>query len=309
MISVIVPIYNIENYLTKCLNSLAAQTFKDVEFILVDDGSTDKSGEIAESYTSDKRFHIFHTENRGLSAARNYGMEKAQGEYLMFVDGDDWVVPEFCMTPYTAMIQNNADMVVFQAFSPKKRKAQNNFNQMKTQTIIDKIDSFKVYETCRTVAWNKLYKKELFQGIHYPDGKVFEDVATTHKLIHAAQRIVVLSDALYCYVYRKNSISHTYLSTDREDGFIAAENRYVDLISYGFPKEEHIYKLYEFAIGYLACVNPSKEETYIRAQNIANSITGIPRLMSRKTKAALILWKINKKLFQLVFRSIKIMKA
>ena len=111
MVSVIVPIYNVENYVKKCLDSLAAQTLKDVEFILIDDGSTDNSGKIADQYSSDPRFHIFHTENRGLSAARNYGIDQSHGEYLMFVDGDDWVAPDYCRIPYETAITNNADLV------------------------------------------------------------------------------------------------------------------------------------------------------------------------------------------------------
>lgn len=114
MISVIVPIYNVEAYLPKCLDSLAAQTFPDAEFILIDDGSTDRSAEIASAYVgADPRFFVYHTTNHGLSAARNLGIEKARGDWLMFVDPDDYVTPDFCETPYRDALREEADLVIF----------------------------------------------------------------------------------------------------------------------------------------------------------------------------------------------------
>ena len=123
MISVIVPIYNVEKYLPRCLDSLINQTYADVEFILIDDGSTDSSGKIADSYKDRApRFKVFHTENHGLSAARNYGIEHSKGEWLMFVDSDDWVSPSFCETPMKAAIEYNADLIDFRVNSVKNGK-------------------------------------------------------------------------------------------------------------------------------------------------------------------------------------------
>ena len=193
MVSVIVPIYNIEDYVKKCLDSLVAQTLKDVEFILIDDGSTDNSGRIADQYSSDPRFHIFHTENRGLSAARNYGIDQSHGEYLMFVDGDDWVSPEFCRIPYETAIANKADLIIFQVNRIKNGKTRNNKRAAKSiRTGI--VDNYTAIRCGGDVAWNKLYKRELFDGIRYPEGRVYEDIATTYKLAHIAKHIIILNN-------------------------------------------------------------------------------------------------------------------
>ena len=122
MISVIIPVYNVGDYINKCLASLAEQTMDDCEFIVIDDGSTDNSRIIIDEYCKDPRFHCFHTNNRGLSAARNLGIEKAHGEWLMFVDGDDWVEPDFCRAPYRAAMDYEADLIIFQSFLEKKNK-------------------------------------------------------------------------------------------------------------------------------------------------------------------------------------------
>ena len=208
MVSVIVPIYNVENYVKKCLDSLVAQTLKDVEFILIDDGSIDNSGKIADQYSSDPRFHIFHTENRGLSADRNYGIDQSHGEYLMFVDGDDWVVPDFCRTPYETAIANNADLVIFKASDEIREK--NSTHKKLTNSITGSIDFYTAFEYGRNVAWNKLYKKELFNNIRYPEGRVYEDIATTYKIEYISTNIVFIEDSLYYHVNRKDSITHKH---------------------------------------------------------------------------------------------------
>ena len=113
-VSVIVPVYNVEEYLRKCIDSIVAQTLKDIEIILVDDGSTDGSGTICDEYASqDKRVRVVHKINGGLSSARNTGIEAASAPFLMFIDSDDWVEPNFCEKPYLAAKNNNADLVLF----------------------------------------------------------------------------------------------------------------------------------------------------------------------------------------------------
>ena len=113
-VSVIVPIYNIKQYLPRCIDSIRNQTLKDIEIILIDDGSTDGSSEICDQYAAvDPRVRVLHKENEGLSAARNDGIQMARADYIMFVDGDDWVEPEFCELPYRAAVGNNVDAVSF----------------------------------------------------------------------------------------------------------------------------------------------------------------------------------------------------
>ena len=206
LISIIVPIYNVEKYVRKCLDSLKSQTMKEIEVICIDDGSTDRSGEIADEYASDVYpiFHIIHTENRGLSAARNRGIDEARGGWLMFVDSDDWVEREFCEIPYEKALEYGADLVIFRAFYERncRRIKKNNCE------IHGLINEYTAHTSGGVVAWNKLYEKSLFEKIRYPEARVYEDIATTHKIVHIAKRIYVLNECLYHQVYRKNSISH-----------------------------------------------------------------------------------------------------
>jgi glycosyltransferase involved in cell wall biosynthesis len=120
MISVIVPVYNVEPYLRKCLDSIVSQTYQDLEILVIDDGSTDGSGKICDEYKRDQRVRVFHTENAGLSAARNLGLDKAHGEWIEFIDSDDWVEPDYCRIPlelaeshkaYLAVSTNNTSAI------------------------------------------------------------------------------------------------------------------------------------------------------------------------------------------------------
>ncbi len=119
VISVVVPIYNVERYVRKCLNSLQNQTMKEIEVICIDDGSTDRSGAIADEFNNDcgwPIFRVIHTNNRGLSTARNRGIKEARADWLMFVDSDDWVSEDFCRIPYVTAIETKADLVIFRCF-------------------------------------------------------------------------------------------------------------------------------------------------------------------------------------------------
>lgn len=303
MVSVIVPIYNVENYVKKCLDSLAAQTMEDVEFLLIDDGSTDNSSKIADQYSSDPRFRIFHTENRGLSAARNYGIDQSHGEYLMFVDGDDWVAPDFCGIPYETAITNNAELIIFQAYGVKNEKIRkNNRTIKKLPTGI--IDNFTGIKCGGNVAWNKLYKRNLFSNIRYPEGRVYEEIATTYKLVHIAKSIYMIKDPLYYHVYRKNSITHNLTSSNLDDHYRSNKEKYENMIMFGYPPEELKSILWSAAITYLINKRPCKEEKYMQATQIVDSITGIPKQITVKHKVALVTWRMNKQLFGLLCKTV-----
>lgn len=161
LISVIVPIYNVKGYIRKCLCSLKKQNMKQIEVIMVDDGSTDGSGEIAKEYVSNgfPIFRMIHTENQGLSAARNYGIEAACADYLMFVDSDDCVNCNFCRLPYEAACENDADLVIFGAYEIKENKT----NVLCAQIQGGIISELAAHEYGSTYAWNKLYRKKLFE--------------------------------------------------------------------------------------------------------------------------------------------------
>lgn len=298
LISVIVPIYNVEKYVRKCLDSLKNQTMKQIEVICIDDGSTDRSGEIAEEYKSQNwpQFRVIHTENHGLSAARNRGLDEALADWIMFVDSDDWVEEKFCEKPYYSAIEKNADLVVFclyEILNGKKKPQQ-------FPIPFGITDEYTVYEYGLDYTWNKLYSRELFTEIRYPEGRVFEDVATTHKLVHASKLILCIEDCLYYYCIRKESISHTLSSESKKDRYYSYLEKYHDLVLYNYPERE-LRKirliLLTTAIGYLSVTWPCSERYYQYAKDIANSVERIPSLLSYRHRIALALWKYNRKLF------------
>lgn len=292
LISVIVPIYNVAPYLRKCLDSLKNQTMDEIEVICIDDGSTDGSGEIAEEYVSDQWpiFRVLHTENRGLSAARNRGINESRADYLMFVDSDDWVESEFCRIPYEAAIRENADLVIFGALTEKGGKV---YKDRKRPFGL--IDEFTAHEFGGTAVWRRICKDYLFKDIRFPEGRVFEDIAITHKIVHQAIIIFSIPDNLYHRYIRRNSISQTKKARNYTDLFASALERYDDLISYGYPKEK--INLGQEAISYLVNTISCSESMYKEAVEIVNQIKGIPMTFTIKQKMALIIWKIDKRLF------------
>ena len=274
MVSVIIPIYNVEPYLQKCLDSLSAQKFTDVEFILIDDGSTDQSGEIAAVYAeADRRFFVYHTANHGLSAARNLGIENARGDWLMFVDPDDYVTPDFCETPYQAALREEADLVIFKSSVVRRRGS---VARGKGTAVSGIIDAETAVRYGGAVVWNKLYRRELFDVIRYPEGRVFEDIATTHKLIFEAKRILILPDVLYYHVHRKDSISHTRSAKNARDLFLAQLERADYLKSRGCAADLYQPGVWSRSLTLLARAEPGDDSLFQQAEAVADSIPGIP---------------------------------
>ena len=302
MISVIVPIYNVEDCLSKCLDSLAAQTFTDAEFILIDDGSTDKSSRIADTYAkTDNRFSVHHTANHGLSAARNLGIEKAKGDWLMFVDSDDYVEPDFCDTPYQAALREGADLVIFR-YSRQAVSQKNFVSGSRLPVVSGIVDAETALRYGTAVVWNKLYRRELFDAIRYPEGRVYEDVATTHKLIFAAKRILMLPDVLYISVPRKDSITHTHSSKNAGDAFLASLERGEYLKSHGCAEDLYLPSEWSRSLGFLARLEPGDDPLFQQAEAVADSIPGIPPQLTRKKKLMLLVWKLDKRLFHIACR-------
>ena len=302
LISVIVPIYNIAPYLRKCLDSLKNQTMKQIEVIMIDDGSTDDSGRIAEEYVSDDwpKFRLIrHEKNRGLSAARNTGIDEAKAEFVMFVDSDDWVEKEFCRIPYEAAIENKADLVIFWFDVWNNKRKRKKKGCVVSQGIVDELTA---HEYGGTVVWNKLYKKDLYKSIRYPEGHTFEDFAITHKLVHEAEEILFLEDCLYNHISRVGSITKTHSIDNKRDGFVMSRQRKIDLISFGYPEERLKDVLYGSTIGYLSVSPRANDQLYIEAKTIVDSMVGIPKQLCWKQKAGLITWKISAPIFHLLMR-------
>lgn len=210
LISVIVPIYNVENLLIKCVDSIINQTFKNLEIILVDDGSPDNCGKMCDDYAlKDERIIVIHKKNGGLSSARNAGIDIAKGEYLMFVDSDDYVEYNFCEKAYQIIKDNNVTCASFGFFEHKKNitRALGTKNPRIINAEEGILSVITSNEVIYNLAWNKIYNRSLFYRIRYPEGKLFEDQGTTYKLFDAAGIIYVDSSPLYHYVRREDSIT------------------------------------------------------------------------------------------------------
>ena len=206
-VSVIVPVYNVEKYLDKCLKGLVNQTLKDIEIIVVNDGSPDNSQDIIDKYVKKyKNVKSYKKKNGGLSDARNYGLKKANGEYIAFVDSDDYVSNDMYKEMYNKAIAGNFDIVVCDlnyVYDEKIVKCSSNVNE-------DTNDIKKIMLNIYPVAWNKIYKKDLFtKGVEFKKGIWFEDVEFLYRLLPHVNNIGVVKGEFYQYVQREGSITNT----------------------------------------------------------------------------------------------------
>lgn len=222
-VSVIVPVFNVQKYLVRCINSLINQSLTNIEILLIDDGSTDNSGTICDEFAKkDNRIIVIHKENGGLSDARNVGLDNANGQYVGFVDSDDFIHKEMYSSLYNALICSDADIAesgYCEFYSIKSLKADVESNPTyseiysREKAVISTIMDHK----CRTYVWNKLYKKELWDDIRFPYGKLFEDAFTTYKIINKISKLVRLDSKLYFYFQRENSIVSSNFSVKKLD--------------------------------------------------------------------------------------------
>ena len=212
-ISVIVPVYNIEGYIERCLESIQKQTYPRFEVIIIDDGSTDNSLLLCQKFAKKYRnFRVISQKNQGLSAARNTGIKQATGDFLAFVDGDDEILPNFLADLMTAAETTGAEIAICGFFEvyPKNTRIVNTKSRqsMTVKTGGEAVKDLLIFQkNIEIVAWNKLYKKELFHKVRFPVGKICEDNLTTYKLLARAKKVVYLDLALYRYFRRNNSIT------------------------------------------------------------------------------------------------------
>ncbi len=233
MISIIVPVYKVEPYLRQCVDSILNQTYRDIEVLIIDDGSPDRCGEICDEYVeNDKRVRVFHTQNKGLSTARNLGLREAKGEYIGFVDSDDWIEPDMYEVLLRRIEETGADISVcnFWVEETGKRKA----SDYSRAIYVDK-ESLRALVDGRlsNYVWNKLYRNTIFQTIVFPCGKNHEDIASMHLIINRAKSVAVLSATKYHYRIRNESITKTYTASN----LVAYADAY--LLQYRFMLNEY----------------------------------------------------------------------
>lgn len=229
LVSIVVPIYNVELYLEKCIQSILEQSYKNIEVLLIDDGSTDKSGEICDVYAGkDERIKVIHKKNGGLSSARNIGIKNSNAEYICFIDSDDWINREFTKVLMENILNSDAEIAVcgfIYEYSDKKtcNKIINSSKILNGQDALYNL--YNQNYLTMTVAWNKIYKKSLFNNIRYEEGIINEDENIIHELFYKSAKIVCIDKYLYHYRIRKNSITKSSFSLKNLDSVYVYENR------------------------------------------------------------------------------------
>jgi glycosyltransferase involved in cell wall biosynthesis len=252
LISVIVPVYNMENYLEKCLDSITGQSYRNLEIILVDDASKDNSGKICDRYAAkDGRIKVIHrAKNGGLSAARNSGLDIATGDYLGFADSDDWLEKDMYQFLLDNLLQVNADISlcgfsrIFDDFELPNDKSYS-YRVLRGEDALALLLQDRIIQN---FYWCKLYKKDLLNGIRMPEGKIFEDIFTQHLIFEKAQKVVLHNVPKYNYQQRSSSVSNT---GDWNDDYLEA---FYERVRYFSKKgEKHFSRL--SAITYLDALN------------------------------------------------------
>ena len=212
LISVIVPAYNVAAYLPRCLKSIVGQTYCNLEIIVVDDGSTDKTGSIAEEWAAnDNRIRVIHQPNSGLSAARNTALDVAQGQYITCIDSDDFVNSEYVERLYQTLIEHDADMAVgsyieFDDGTVPTIKPLPETPHYLVYSQADAINAVFYQNRLDHTAWGRLYRRYLFEGVRYPVGRLYEDIAVIYPILLKVKKVVLIDAPLYYYLQRPNSI-------------------------------------------------------------------------------------------------------
>lgn len=222
LISIIVPVYNVETYLAKCVDSILAQTYTNLEIFLVNDGSSDCCGKLCDEYAKeDKRIKVIHKKNGGLSDARNVAIDVATGEFITFIDSDDYVTDDYIMTLYSLIekYECKVSIALYNTFvEGSKPKVVNRVYREDCQTNIKAIEEMFYQEKYDTASWAKLYHSSLFAtGIRYPKGIVYEDLATTYLLIFQSDKVAFCNRRIYNYLLRKDSIEGSSFSSKKMD--------------------------------------------------------------------------------------------
>ena len=242
VVSIIIPVYNSKPYIDEALKSVIKQSYTDLEIIVVDDGSVDGSEKICEMYADkDERIHLIHQENRGLSAARNRGLDSVTGEYVAFLDSDDALHWDFIRVMINEALCTGSDIVEcrcdrYHVQGLMNGNSTKTIDQRYEQEIYNNIQALKALAkgSLSHVVWNKLYKRNLWKDIRFPDGHVYEEVDTTYRLIEKSKRVCALSVSLYNHRIRNNSISGNCSQSKIADWFLAY-NHFESFIELNIP--------------------------------------------------------------------------
>lgn len=284
LISVIVPVYKVEKYLEKCIESIIKQTYTNLQIILVDDGSPDNCGKICDEYAKkDLRIEVIHKANGGLSDARNVGISKAKGRYIGFVDSDDYIKEDMYEILLNLIKKYDADVSICNLYDviDGNECIRNKENGIREYSRLDILKEVLLDKNIQSYAWNKLYEKELFDEIKYPIGKKYEDIGTTFYLFEKCNKIVVTSEPEYYYLKRADSLVNNVTESTILDYTEIIIQRYLYI-------KQNIKELRKYNNYYLA-------KTLITAHNDIENLENISEGMQQRYK----------KLYELVLEIIK----
>lgn len=300
-ISVIVPVYKVEEYLKRCVDSILSQSFEDFELILVDDGSPDDCGNICDNYANtDVRVRVIHQDNQGLSAARNAGLDlvfkENTTEWITFIDSDDWVHPEYLERLCNAAVDNGVDVSVCEYCRTDKFVS---CDFLMSDALIYSSEEYYVKDSVNSsTAWGKLYRKELFTDIRYPVGKIHEDEYTTYKLMFRAEKIAVIHTPLYFYYSNTNGITGETWSVKRLQALDAFTERLKYLKGTKFKKAYVLtISIYQYHIQRLFGVVEQSDSLENKKEVINNLRKRLRRVLRLKKKNGLMVEGAEKNIY------------
>lgn len=309
-ISVIVPVYKVEAYLDKCVKSIMNQTYENLEIILVDDGSPDNCGSICDEYAkNDKRVRVIHKENGGLSSARNSGLDLCTGEYVSFVDSDDWIDSKLYENLMNEINKEEVDLLEFKSvkvFDNKEEKFEDTYEY---KTFIDNEALKSYYEDGRLQisSWSKIYKKELFDNIRFPEGRLAEDLYTTYRVLYKAKKVGFIDYTGYYYYIREDSIMGSYKPELIRDVFEGMQQEHKFICEKAPNLKPYIDKLY------FNCL--LKTYAYFNQKNISEDMKGYKKIVAKEldridlnvtgsSKLAFFIYKISPSIFTVLINFI-----
>ncbi|WP_164667396.1 glycosyltransferase family 2 protein [Virgibacillus doumboii] len=311
-ISIIVPVYNSSPYIKKCLDSILTQTFKNFELIVVNDGSTDHSGDICNQYAQkDNRVRVVHKKNGGVASARNTGLEMAKGEYVSFVDGDDWIYEDMYLILYELCKKTKSDISI----CSNDREVNGEVIRVEREEFIKEMDNIEAMKQLftakyyRFAVWGKLYRKRCFNNIRYPEDRRLDDLPTTYKIFAKANKVVYTNYSGYIYLLRENSIITSSYNEKKLDVFLGWDE-IITFMSKNYPQlsEEYISCFVYYSMDHVYAIlnqvsDPAKRKKYLLfiqkyIRKYYKQISKNPRL-SMKYKYLTALIKFDAHLFYL----------
>ena len=299
LVSVIVPVYNAEVYLKPCIDSLIKQTMRDIEIILINDGSTDGSGSICDTYArEDSRILVIHKENEGVSATRNAGIDAAGSDYIVFVDSDDWVDSGFCEALYNIAVTNRCDIILSNHNFMKNGKLMKQSNPGIPEGLVSRETAMDLIHaaTPGCYSWDLFCHKDLWKNIRFPSGRLCEDIATTYKLVHNASRIYYNPHSLYYYRFgRPGSLSNSQSMNFAVDYIDMSCMKNADLKSWGYD-DRYEKKLALIALAYFGHMNNLTD----RFVPVVKGIDGYPDYLNSKEKFILFVYRRSVPLFNII---------